>query len=28
MNWRTLTRAGALSEGKDIGEERREGREN
>ena len=28
MNWRSLTRAGALSEGKGAGEERREGREN
>ena len=28
MNWRSLTRAGALSEGKDAGDERREGGEN
>jgi len=28
MNWRSLTQAGALLEGKDAGEERREGREN
>jgi len=27
MTWRSLTWAGALSEGKDTGEERREGRE-
>ena len=28
MNWRSLTQAGALSEGKDTGEESKEGREN
>ena len=26
MNWRSLTQAGALSEGKDTGEERKEGK--